>query len=167
MTKTRDSENKNMAVDGKRCQFSVLKSWVCGSEVRVFTKCDKTLFKSHFKISSIFDKCPDIVITSILAKPYILWKSLFHWIGWQKTVSIFCLEEPSLRERSVGVHGVSQKPSEITFENVLISNFVCFKGRIEIELVFADLMSTNQDCIITNKQTKLICIDFRGRTFSV
>ena len=26
MTKTRDSENKNMAVDGKRCQFSVLKS---------------------------------------------------------------------------------------------------------------------------------------------
>ena len=67
----------------------------------------------------------------------------------------------------MGVHGVSQKPSEIAFENVLISNFVCFKGRIEIELVFADLMSTNQDCIITNKQTKLICIDFRGRTFSV
>jgi hypothetical protein len=32
------------------------------------------------EISSIFDKCPDRVITSITAKPYILQKTLFHWI---------------------------------------------------------------------------------------
>ena len=31
-------------------------------------------------ISSIFDKCPDGVITSITTKPYILQKTLFYWI---------------------------------------------------------------------------------------
>ena len=31
-------------------------------------------------ISSIFYKCPDRVINSITAKPYILQKTLFHWI---------------------------------------------------------------------------------------
>ena len=31
-------------------------------------------------ISSIFYKCPDRVIRRFTVKPYILWKSLFHWI---------------------------------------------------------------------------------------
>ena len=37
-------------------------------------------------------------------------------------MSIFCLEELSLRERSAGVHRMWQNPSEIAFANVLISD---------------------------------------------
>ena len=40
---------------------------------------DETGFASNLGplISSIFDKFPDVVITSITAKPFFLWKSLF------------------------------------------------------------------------------------------
>ena len=44
----------------------------------------KTLYPINLRIqkiiSSIFDKCPDRLILTITAKPYILWKSLFHLI---------------------------------------------------------------------------------------
>ena len=35
---------------------------------------------SWLSISSIFDKCPGRLIMRFTAKPYILWKSSFHWI---------------------------------------------------------------------------------------
>ena len=41
------------------------------------SRCQEFRYKD---ISSIFNKCPDRLITSITAKPYILQNILFHWI---------------------------------------------------------------------------------------
>ena len=50
---------------------------------KLSTEIENLLFwnvTTYVIVNSIFDKCPEIVITSITAKPYTLWKSLLHWI---------------------------------------------------------------------------------------